>query len=241
MVAGGNGSLEAARRLAAEGIAVAFVPATIDNDVAGTERSLGFDSALAYAIGVIEQLRITGRSVPERGFLIQTLGGGTPQLAEAVAAAAGIADAIVPGAPLALEPIARRFAAHVADGEALAVIAEGTADPFELAGRLGALSGLRVHPTILGHAQRAAPPTDLDRRLGRLAGRAAVAALAEGRSVYVTLSAAGEPAPSGAVALARAGLVAAGDLGCIQRGVRARQQRPRSSRCRPTARRPPSM
>ena len=77
MVAGGNGSLEAARRLAAEGITVAFVPATIDNDVAGTDRSIGHDSALAYALGVIEQLRITGRSVPERGFVVQTLGGGT--------------------------------------------------------------------------------------------------------------------------------------------------------------------
>ena len=146
----------------------------------GTERSIGHDSAVAYALGVIAQLRITGRSVPERGFLVQTLGGGTRQLAEAVAAAAGIADVIVPGAPPELEPIARRFAAHVADGEALAVLAEGAADPLEIAARLGELSGLRVHPTILGHAQRAAPPTALDLRSGRLAGQAAVAALAEG-------------------------------------------------------------
>ena len=64
VVAGGNGSLEAARRLAGEGMAVAFVPATIDNDVEGTDRSIGHDSALAYALGVIAQLRITGRSVP---------------------------------------------------------------------------------------------------------------------------------------------------------------------------------
>ena len=104
---------------------------------------------------------------------------------------------IVPGrAARTSESIARRFAAHVADGEALAVLAEGAADPLEMAARLGELSGLRVHPTILGHAQRAAPPTALDlrarpaRRAGRGRARWPKAARPTSRS-----AAAGELAP----------------------------------------------
>ena len=118
LVIGGDGSARGASALAAEsraaarlrrrsdaapppgdGLAFAVVPATIDRDLGATDLTIGMDSAVAFAVDTIERLRITGRSVPGRAFVVQTLGAPHGFLAEAVAAAAGIDDVIVPRAP----------------------------------------------------------------------------------------------------------------------------------------------
>jgi 6-phosphofructokinase 1 len=96
VVIGGDGSLRGARALAEAGVRVAFVPATIDNDIAGTARTIGHDSAVAYGAGVVAQLRLTARAVPGRAFLLETLGGATGHLARAVAAAAGVDAVLTP-------------------------------------------------------------------------------------------------------------------------------------------------
>jgi 6-phosphofructokinase 1 len=192
-ILGGGGSLEGARRLAAEGVPVAFIPATIDGDVAGSVLTLGMDSAVDYAVGVIDQLRVTGRSLPGRGFVLQTLGGSTGHLALAVAAAASLDDVIVPERPFDFDPV--RFAERAGDGEAIVVLSEGAGNAVEVAADLALRSGVRVHPTILGHAQRAAAPTALDRRLGLAGGRAAAELLAAGHSVFVAFAGDGAPVP----------------------------------------------
>jgi 6-phosphofructokinase 1 len=108
VVIGGHGSAEGARVVAAPaGAPVAFVPATIDRDVAGTELTIGMDSAIAYGIDAVDRLRITGRSLQGRGFLLQTLGAPHGYLADAVAAAAAVDHFLVPERPLDLEHIAR--------------------------------------------------------------------------------------------------------------------------------------
>lgn len=194
-VIGGDGSLQGARRFAASGTPVAFVPSTIDNDVAGTARTVGMDSAVNYAVGVIDQLRITGRSLPGRGFVVQTLGGPTEHLALAVAAAAAIDDVLVPARPFDLDRIAQHFVERADAGEAIAVMSEGVGNAVDVAARLSELARLRVHPTILGHAQRAAPPTAFDRQLALSGGRTAAAALADGQSAFVAFTADGLPEP----------------------------------------------
>jgi myo-inositol catabolism protein IolC len=175
---------------------VAVVPATIDRDLEGSELTIGMDSAIAYAADAIERLRITGRCLPGRAFLLQTLGAPNGFLADAVAVAAGVDVVLVPERPFDLEAVAARLRERAAGGEAVAVMSEAVGDAVRIAEELAARSGVRVHPTILGHAQRAARPSELDRALGEAAGRAAVAALAGGESTFVGLAADGAVAPA---------------------------------------------
>jgi 6-phosphofructokinase 1 len=195
LVIGGDGSAKGARALA-DTVPVAVVPATIDRDLEGTELTIGLDSAIAYATDTIDRLRVTGRSLPGRAFLLQTLGAPSGFLADAVAAAAGIDDVLVPERPFDLDDLGRRLRERSADGPAIAVMSEAVGDAVRVAEALAARSGLRVHPTILGHAQRAATPSALDRALGEAAGRAAVSALAASESTFVGLTHAGTVAPA---------------------------------------------
>jgi 6-phosphofructokinase 1 len=182
-VIGGHGSHQGARAIAAAGVPVAFIPATIDGDVPGTETSLGFDSAVAYALRVVEQMRTTGRALPGRIFVLETLGGPTEHLALAVARAAGIEHVLVPGGELRIDGLAER----AATGDAILVMSEGAGDAVSVGARITAATGIRARYTILGHAQRAAPPTARDLALGDAAGRAAAALLAAGETGFVTL------------------------------------------------------
>lgn len=183
VVFGGNGSLAGARRLEAVGVRVALVPATIDNDVVGTEMTIGMASAVAYGAEAVERVRITARSLPGRAFVIQTLGGASGNLARAVAAASGVEDVLVPEVPMDLDAVAARLAG----GERVVILGEGAGDAVSVAAALGARSGLRVHPTILGHGQRAARPVAADLALAARGGQAAVELLRAGGSGLVAL------------------------------------------------------
>ena len=154
------------------------------------------DSAIGYAMDAIDRLRITGRSLPGRAFLVQTLGAPNGFLADAVAAAAGIDDVLVPERPYDLDALADRLRELSKTGSAIAVMSEAVGDAVRIAEALAARGGIRVHPTILGHAQRAATPSALDRALGQAAGRAAVSALARGESAFIGLTSDGAVAPS---------------------------------------------
>ena len=153
------------------------------------------DSAIAYAIDAIDRLRITGRSLPGRAFLVQTLGAPNGFLADAVAAAAGIDDVLVPERPYDLDAVADRLRELSETGSAIAVMSEAVGDAVRIAEALAERAGVRVHPTILGHTQRAATPSALDRALGQAAGRAAVSAVARGESAFIGLTSDGAVAP----------------------------------------------
>ncbi|HET9737156.1 MAG TPA: 6-phosphofructokinase [Solirubrobacteraceae bacterium] len=201
LVIGGDGSARGAAALAAESgrdsrLSLTVVPATIDRNFEASELTIGMDSAVALAVDMIERLRITGRSVPGRAFVIQTLGAPHGFLAEAVAAAAGIEDVIVPERPTDLDALADRLRELAATGPAIAVMSEAAGDAVRVTEALAPRTGLRVHPTILGHAQRAATPSPLDLALGEAAGRAAVDALLRGESAVVALAADGTVATS---------------------------------------------
>jgi 6-phosphofructokinase 1 len=186
VVIGGNGSSAAARALA-ETLPVAFVPATIDRDIAHTDVAIGTDSAVRYALEVIDRLRVTADSLPGRGFLVETLGAPTGGLADAVAEAAGLEPALVPERPADLDGLAGRFRALAPHGRAIAVVSEAVGNTVALARELSARSGVRVHPSILGHAQRGAPPSPLDVAVGQAAGRAAIDAVLDGSSAFLSL------------------------------------------------------
>jgi 6-phosphofructokinase 1 len=193
IVVGGEGSMTGAAALAAAGATVVAVPATIDNDVPGTGMTIGHDSAVNYGVRAIDDLRMTATAMPERSFVVQTLGGYSGNLARAVAAATGVVDVIVPETPPDLDAVAARIRELTPGGHVIVVMCEGAGNAVAMADDLGNRSGVRMHFTILGHSQRGAVPTAIDRTLGRAAGSAAVDASAAGRSGLVTLSASTEP------------------------------------------------
>jgi 6-phosphofructokinase 1 len=190
-VIGGGGSLAGARAVSGLGVPGAFVPAPIDNDIPGTEATIGMDSAVNDAVAVIDQLRVTGRALPGRAFVVETLGGDTDHLAVAVAAAAGLGAPLLSLDSAEITRVAAGLPGAAEVGEAIVVMSEGIGDAVSVAAALQRASGVRVHPTILGHAQRAARPSARDLALGFAGGRAAAAALLEVRSAFIALGASG--------------------------------------------------
>ena len=105
------------------------------------------DSAIGYALDVIDRLRVTGRSLPGRAFLVQTLGAPNGYLAAAVAAAAGIEEVLVPERPYDLDDLGRRLRDGAVAGTGIAVMSEAVGDAVGVAAELAARAGIRVHPT----------------------------------------------------------------------------------------------
>lgn len=167
VVLGGNGSLAAAARLAARGFAVVGIPATIDNDVAPSDDSIGFDTALNSGIRLLDDMRDSAESLP-RFFALETLGGDTGFLAQAVAEA-GCADlALLPETPLAEDTIFEAIHRAVNQrGYALLVASEGYPQLEAVLTRLSERLGTRLRLSRIGHAQRGGTPSSHDRLLAR--------------------------------------------------------------------------
>jgi 6-phosphofructokinase 1 len=182
LVLGGNGSLAGAAKLAEAGFPVVGIPCTIDNDVAGSEESIGFDTALNFALFVLDGMRDTAEALP-RLFALETLGGDTGFLAAAVYAAGGGDALLVPEEPLGLDGIAAGLReALERQRYAVVVASEGYPDLLGVLGGLEETLSLRLRPTRLGHAQRGGRPSGHDRLLARGLAQRAVKALTWGEA-----------------------------------------------------------
>lgn len=186
VVIGGNGSQAGSYALSEMGYPVVGVASTIDNDLYGSEITLGVDTALDIALEAIDRLKVTATS-HHRAFLVEVMGRDCGYLA-LMAGIAGGAEAIaVPEIPTNPEVIAQELLDAYERGKAngLVVVAEGAAyNATALAryfderhDRLG--FDLRV--TILGHVQRGGSPGAFDRLLGSKLGAAAVTTLQKGQ------------------------------------------------------------
>ncbi len=185
VVIGGNGSQAGALALSRMGVQVVGVASTIDNDLAGSEVTIGVDTALNIALEAIDRLRVTASS-HKRAFLVEVMGRKCGYLA-LMAGIAGGADAVVlPEADIDPDALADRLHGAHARGKlhALVVVAEGArynaqalAAHFETnRERLG--FDLRV--TTLGHVQRGGEPSAFDRLLATRLAAGAVDHLARG-------------------------------------------------------------
>jgi len=186
-VLGGNGSLAGAALLQGA-VRVVGLPATIDNDVAASDESIGFDTALNTGLTLLDGLRDTAEAMP-RLFALETLGGSTGFLAQAVGEAGGADLVLVPERPLeevrvlgAVEEAMRRRR------YALLVASEGYPDVAGLVERVSAAVGTRSRFSRIGHAQRGGRPSARDRLLGLELALVATEALSEGRSGVVVWS-----------------------------------------------------
>lgn len=185
IVLGGDGSLAAAAMLAADAGTVVGVPATIDNDVRGCPESIGFDTALGTAVRLADGIRDSGEALP-RLFSLETLGGHTGHLAEAVGRAVCADVVLRPEAPLATEAIVAAVRPVLSSGRAALIVAsEGYPELNAELVRVANAVGVRLRDGRIGHAQRGGAPSPRDRLLARGLGEEAARAAIEGDACRV--------------------------------------------------------
>jgi 6-phosphofructokinase 1 len=180
VIVGGAGSLAGAASLAEAGVPVVGVPATIDGDTRYPTATIGMDSAVNFGVRAIDDLRATATALPGRAFLVETLGGDTGHLAVAVAEASCCPIVLTPEQPWDPAEVAGRMRDEVRDGYSIAILGEGVGFAADIARVLEVPFGGRIRPTTLGHGMRGAQPSARDRRLGLLAGEAAIGAAERG-------------------------------------------------------------
>lgn len=182
VVIGGNGSYQGAHLIAQEApdIQVIGIPATIDNDVAWTSETIGFDSAANTLSNMCDKIRSTAKS-HERIFVTGAMGRAAGDLALRAGLAAGAEAILLPEFPCSDEQLHKMLTKKMSKERryALIVVAEGAASPEEIAQKLKK-SGYEVKTSDMGHAQRGGTPTNRDRILADSMGYHAVIFLQKG-------------------------------------------------------------
>lgn len=181
VVIGGDGSYMGAKALNEMGYPCIGLPGTIDNDIAGTDFTIGFDTALNVAVDAIDRLRDTSAS-HKRISLLEVMGRHAGDLALSAAVAGGAEAAIVPERGLDKMALFRKIENGIARGKrhALIVICEHITDVSALANQIEGRTGIETRATILGHIQRGGSPTARDRILASRMGAYAVQLLIDG-------------------------------------------------------------
>jgi len=190
VVIGGNGSQTGAQELQRRGAAVIGVASTIDNDLHGTEITIGATTAIDVALEAIDRLRVTAASL-KRAFLVEVMGRLSGHIALTAGIAGGAECIVIPEFETAPETVAQQLRDAYARGKshAIAVVAEGAKYNAEALARYfqehGERIGFDLRVTRLGHIQRGGTPGVYDRMLGTQLGAAAADAAAAGRSGIV--------------------------------------------------------
>ncbi len=188
VVIGGDGSLRGAMAMHRLGVPVMGIPGSIDNDIWGTNMSIGTDTALNTILDALDRLRDTATS-HNRGFVIEVMGRNCGYLALMGGILGGAEVIITPEKAPTMEEVvdALKDAYKRGKSHAIAVIAEGA--PYrttDLADYLNQQStGFEIRLTILGHTQRGGSPTAFDRLLATRMGTAAVERLIAGESAVM--------------------------------------------------------
>jgi len=185
VVIGGNGSQTGAHALSKMDFPVVGVASTIDNDLYGSDLTIGVDTALNIALEAIDRLKVTASS-HQRAFLVEVMGRNCGYLALMVSIAGGAESVVIPEVELDPEVLAGELHAAYRRGKphALIVVAEGAkynavrlADYFK---KNSERLGFKLRVTTLGHVQRGGEPSAFDRILASRLGAAATDTLARG-------------------------------------------------------------
>lgn len=189
VVIGGDGTLGAALKLASLGMPIVGIAKTIDNDVSGTQRCIGFDTAVATAAEAIDRVQTTGES-HDRLMVVEVMGRTSGWLAVCAGIAAGANALCLPEKPVDLDQLAKAIGQRHDAGStsSVVVVAEGTLRDQPEKGSAGTLvanglaerTGFETRLTVLGHIQRGGPPIASDRLLASNCGIAAMQAVHSG-------------------------------------------------------------
>jgi 6-phosphofructokinase 1 len=184
VVIGGDGSIRASCELSREfGMPIINIPASIDNDIYGTDYSIGYDTAVNTAVEAIDKIRDTATS-HERVFVIEVMGRQNGFIALDVGLVSGAEAIIIPEIAFNLDAIAQKLKYGQQRGKSsfIVVVAEGAAGAEEVADHLKKRTGMEVRVSVLGHMQRGGSPTALSREVACKLGARAVQLLIEGKS-----------------------------------------------------------
>lgn len=182
VVIGGNGSFKGALELSKEtDTLIIGIPASIDNDVFGTDETVGFDTAVNTAVSEIDKIRDTAIS-HERIFIVEVMGRTRGFLAVTVGLTVGAEIILVPEVKTDEDKIIKRLKENSEKGKKSGIIvaAEGIGDTRELATSIQKGTGAEVRLTVLGYVQRGGSPTARSRLLASLFADKAVEVLSEG-------------------------------------------------------------
>ncbi|MCL5674136.1 MAG: 6-phosphofructokinase [Candidatus Omnitrophica bacterium] len=174
---GGDGSANGAYALSVDfGFPVVFIPASIDNDVFGTDWTIGFDTAVNTAVEIIDKIRDTASS-HERVFIIEVMGREHGFLALDIAIAAGAETAIIPEFPVSMEKIIKDLEENKQKGKlsSLIILAEGAGKAHDITEKIHQnLPDREVRYVVLGYSQRGGSPTYFSRELATIFGFEAI-------------------------------------------------------------------
>ena len=205
VVIGGDGTLRSARGLAEEGLSVIGVPKTIDNDIAGTDVTFGYATAVQIATDAIDRLATTAEA-HNRVMIVEVMGRTKGWIAVGAGIAGGADAILIPEFPYDVDEVAETVRRRHRRGQrySIVVVAEGVAPPddgeglelkkdafgfdrlggvgYQVANALENRTGFETRVSVLGHIQRGGSPTSFDRILASRLGVGAADMAAEGRS-----------------------------------------------------------
>ncbi|MGN0195491.1 MAG: 6-phosphofructokinase [Candidatus Cryptobacteroides sp.] len=196
IVIGGNGSLTGAQQLATEyDIPIIGLPGTIDNDLYGTDSTIGYDSALNTIVECVDKIRDTASS-HDRIFFVEVMGRDAGFLAQNSAIAAGAEAAIIPEDQTDVDQLAQFIGRGVRKSKNSSIVIVSEAQKNGVGGAMYYADRVRneypdydVRVTILGYLQRGGKPSAFDRILASRMGYASIEALKEGqRNVMIGIS-----------------------------------------------------
>ncbi|MDP4550902.1 6-phosphofructokinase [Guptibacillus hwajinpoensis] len=189
VVIGGDGSYRGAQKLTGHGFPTIGIPGTIDNDIPGTDFTIGFDTALNTVIQAIDKIRDTATS-HERTYVIEVMGRDAGDIALWSGLADGAESILIPEEKFEMADILSRLKRGHDRGKrhSIIVVAEGVGSGVEIGKQIQEEMNMETRVTVLGHVQRGGSPTASDRVLASRLGARAVELLlegAEGRTVGI--------------------------------------------------------
>lgn len=179
---GGDGTFQGAKKLTELGFPTIGVPGTIDNDINGTDYTIGFDTAVNTVIDAIDRIRDTATS-HERTYIVEVMGRDAGDIALLAGLAGGAESILIPEVNFSLEEIIARLKHGTERGKkhSIIMVAEGVGSGVDIGRQIQAATGFETRVTVLGHVQRGGSPTAFDRALASRMGAKAVDLLLEGK------------------------------------------------------------
>lgn len=183
VVIGGDGSFQGAKKLTGHGFPTIGVPGTIDNDIPGTDFTIGFDTALNTIIDAVDKIRDTATS-HERTYVIEVMGRNAGDLALWAGLADGAESIIIPEENYDMDEVISRLKRGVERGKkhSIIIVAEGVGSGVDIGNTIKEQTNFDTRVTVLGHIQRGGSPSAADRVLASRLGAKAVDLLLAGEA-----------------------------------------------------------
>ncbi|RKD33411.1 6-phosphofructokinase [Thermohalobacter berrensis] len=183
VVIGGDGSFQGAKKLSDAGVPTIGIPGTIDNDLAYTDYTIGFDTAVNTVLDAVSKIRDTSTS-HGRAIILEVMGRDCGDIALYSGLAGGAESVIVPEEGFDIDVVCKKLIQGKNRGKLhhIIIVAEGVGKAYEFGNEIQEKTGIETRVTVLGHIQRGGSPTAFDRILASKMGSRAVELLLEGKS-----------------------------------------------------------